>query len=164
MTTDALTIRNGHAGDESLLQLVSFELCNEEYGVEVLKVREIIRMPEITVLPNTPHYIEGIINLRGKVVPIIAMRKRFGLEAMAYDRNTRIMVMELAGGLTGFIVDAVTEVIRIHSSEVQPPPAMVSGNLDQEFITGVFNHANRLLIIMDVDQMVSNQEQALFHS
>lgn len=164
MTTDALTIHKGHAGDDSLIQLVSFELCREEYGVEVLRVREIIRMPEITVMPNTPHYVEGIINLRGKVIPIIAMRKRFGLEPAAYDNKTRIMVMDLAGGLTGFIVDDVTEVIRIRSSEVQPPPAMVSGNLNQEFITGVFNHADRLLIIMDVERMFAVHEQALFHA
>lgn len=163
MTTDALTICKNHAGDDSLIQLVSFELCSEEYGVEVLRVREIIRMPDITVMPNTQHYVEGIINLRGKVIPIISMRKRFGLEPAAYDNKTRIMVMELARELTGFIVDGVTEVIRIRSSELQTPPAMVSGNLDQEFITGVFNHDNRLLIIMDVDRMFSSYEQSLFH-
>jgi purine-binding chemotaxis protein CheW len=74
------------------------------------------------------------------------------------------MVMDVAGGLTGFIVDGVSEVIRIHSSEIQPPPAMVSGNIDQEFITGVFNHADRLLIIMDVDRMFSDTERESFAS
>ena len=140
-------------GGDQLIQLVSFMLSNEEYGVEVLKVREIIRMPAITKMPNTPHYVEGIINLRGKVIPIISMRKRFGLMEADHDSHTRIMVMDVVGGLTGFIVDAVSEVIRIHSSEIQPPPNMVSGNIDQEFITGVFNHAERLLIIMDVDKI-----------
>jgi purine-binding chemotaxis protein CheW len=151
------------AGDQ-LIQLVSFMLSNEEYGVEVLKVREIIRMPGITKMPNTPHYVEGIINLRGKVIPIISMRKRFGLPESDHDTQTRIMVMDVAGGLTGFIVDGVSEVIRIHSSEIQPPPTMVSGNIDQEFITGVFNHADRLLIIMDVDRMFSQQEREYFSS
>jgi purine-binding chemotaxis protein CheW len=151
----------GTTGDE-LIQLVSFMLSDEEYGIEVLKVREIIRMPGITKMPNTPHYVEGIINLRGKVIPIISMRKRFGLAESEYDNHTRIMVMDVAGGLTGFIVDGVSEVIRIRSSEIQPPPAMVSGNIDQDFITGVFNHADRLLIIMDVDRMFSPEEQQSF--
>lgn len=145
-----------------LIQLVSFMLSDEEYGVEVLRVREIIRMPPITRMPNTPHYLEGIINLRGKVIPIISMRKRFGLEEAEYNSHTRIMVMDVAGGLTGFIVDGVSEVIRIRSSEIQPPPAMVSENLDQEFIMGVFNHADRLLIIMDVVRMFSHEEQEHF--
>lgn len=164
MSTNALVRKSdvsGGTGDQ-LIQLVSFMLSNEEYGVEVLKVREIIRMPGITKMPNTPHYVEGIINLRGKVIPIISMRKRFGLMDADYDSHTRIMVMDVAGGLTGFIVDGVSEVIRIHSSEIQPPPAMVSGNIDQEFITGVFNHADRLLIIMDVDRMFSDAERESF--
>jgi purine-binding chemotaxis protein CheW len=167
MSTTAL-VKSGDSavtgGGDQLIQLVSFMLSNEEYGVEVLKVREIIRMPGITKMPNTPHYVEGIINLRGKVIPIISMRKRFGLPESDYDSHTRIMVMEVAGGLTGFIVDAVSEVIRIHSSEIQPPPTMVSGNIDQEFITGVFNHAERLLIIMDVDRMFSQEERDYFSS
>lgn len=165
MTTNTLikrdeTVTSGQPNE--LIQLVSFILCNEEYGTEVLRVREIIRMPPITKMPNTPHYVEGIINLRGKVIPIISMRKRFGLSENEYDNQTRIMVMEVAGSLTGFIVDAVSEVIRIRSNEIQPPPTMVSGNLDQEFIMGVFNHADRLLIIMDVDRMFSHEEQGHF--
>jgi purine-binding chemotaxis protein CheW len=150
------------AGQGELTQLVSFMLSEEEYGVEVLRVREIIRMPGITRMPNTPPYVEGIINLRGKVIPIISMRKRFGLPEIEYTSNTRIMVMEVAGGLTGFVVDGVSEVIRIRSGEIQPPPTMVSGNVDQEFIMGVFNHVDRLLIIMDVDRMFSHEEREHF--
>ena len=145
-------------GQNELTQLVSFLLSNEEYGVEVLKVREIIRLPTITQMPNTPHYVEGIINLRGKVIPIVSMRKRFGLPEADYTNHSRIMGMDVAGGLTGFIVDGVSEVIRIRSNEIQPPPPMISGNLDQEFIMGVFNHAEQLLIIMDIDRMCSPTE------
>lgn len=152
----------GKTAPGELIQLVSFMLSEEEYGVEVLRVREIIRMPPVTKMPNTPHYVEGIINLRGKVIPIISMRKRFGLPEVDQTSHTRIMVMDVVGGLTGFIVDGVSEVIRIRSSEIQPPPPMVSGNLDQEFITGVFNHADRLLIIMDVDRMFSYEERVHF--
>lgn len=139
--------------------MVSFMLSDEEYGVEVLKVREIIRMPTITKMPNVPQHVEGIINLRGKVIPIISMRRRFGLMESEDNIQTRIIIMDVAGSLTGFVVDAVSEVIRIYSSEIQPPPSMVlSGGIGQEFITGVFNHADRLMIIMDVDRMLSNDE------
>lgn len=151
--------RTGVSRGGELTQLVSFLLGNEEHGVEVLKVREIIRMPTITKMPNTPDYVDGIINLRGKVIPIISMRRRFGLQDSEHDSHTRIMVMDVAGGLTGFIVDGVSEVIRIHSDEIQPPPAMMSANIDQDFITGVFNHADHLLMIMDVDRMFTEDER-----
>lgn len=156
-------VGEGVSGQDELIQLVSFMLGGEEYGVEVLRVREIIRMPAITKMPNMPPYAEGIINLRGKVIPIISMRKRFGLDDADHDNQTRIMVMDVAGGLTGFIVDAVSEVIRIHSSEIQPPPSVAaSDGVNQEFITGVFNHVDRLLVIMDVDRMFSQSERDSF--
>jgi len=160
MSTNALVKVGESAKNDEQIQLVSFMLAEEEYGVEVLKVREIIRMPTITKMPNTPPYIEGIINLRGKVIPIISMRKRFGLTENEKNDETRIIIMDVAGTLNGFIVDAVSEVIRIHSSDIQPPPSMVtSGGIGQELITGVFNHAERLLITMDIDRMFSNDER-----
>ena len=165
MSTTALVKVSEKTQHDELIQLVSFMLADEEYGVEVLKVREIIRMPTITKMPNTPHHVEGVINLRGKVIPIISMRKRFGLMEAENSSQTRIMVMDVAGTLTGFIVDAVSEVIRIRSSEIQPPPSMVvSGGIEQEFITGVYNHTDRLLIIMDVDRMFSDSERDSFVS
>lgn len=156
MASHAL-VKLDDATHDELIQLVSFLLADEEYGVEVLKVREIIRMPTITKMPNIPQHVEGIINLRSKVIPIVSMRKRFGLSENENNDHTRIIIMEVVGGLTGFIVDGVSEVIRIHSSEIQPPPSLVlAGGIGQEFITGVFNHAERLLIIMDVDRMFSD--------
>lgn len=163
MSSNALVKVDHSSQHDELIQLVSFMLADEEYGVEVLKVREIIRMPTITKMPNTPQHVEGIINLRGKVIPIISMRKRFGLMESENSGHTRIIIMDVAGTLTGFIVDAVSEVIRIHSSEIQPPPSMImSGGIGREFITGVFNHAERLLIIMDVDRMFSDDERDSF--
>jgi purine-binding chemotaxis protein CheW len=163
MSTNALMKVGESTQQDELIQLVSFMLAEEEYGVEVLKVREIIRMPTITKMPNVPHYVEGIINLRGKVIPIISMRRRFNLADSEDSGQTRIIIMDVAGSLTGFVVDAVSEVIRIHSSEIQPPPSMVlSGGIGQEFITGVFNHAERLLIIMDIDRMFSDDELETF--
>ena len=155
-------VRSSEHGE--LIQLVSFNLVNEEYGVDVLKVREIIRMPTITRVPNTPAYVEGVINLRGKVIPIISMRKRFALPEAAYDKQTRIMVMDVGGELMGFIVDAVSEVIRISSSEIQPSPAVVSSGIDQECIAGVINQAERLLVLLELEKMFSQEERQLFSS
>lgn len=144
-----------------LTQLVTFNLDHEEYGVAVLKVREIIRMPTITNMPNTPPYIEGIINLRGKVIPIVSMRKRFGLIEAEYNNRTRIMVMDVEGELMGFVVDAVSEVIRVSASEIQPSPPMVSGHLEQECIAGVINHGERLLVVLELERMFSHEEKQL---
>ena len=157
--SNALVPITGSGGPGELAQLVSFSIFNEEYGVEVLKVREIIRMTTITHMPNTPPYVEGIINLRGKVIPIMSMRKRFGLAETANDSQTRIIVIDIAGALTGFIVDSVAEVIRISGSEIQPPPSMTSGGIEQEFIVGVVNRADRLLILLDPDKMLSQTER-----
>jgi len=155
-------VRAGEHGE--LIQLVSFSLDNEEYGVDVLKVREIIRMPSITRVPNTPHYVEGVINLRGKVIPIINMRRRFGLMELEYNKQTRIMVMDVEGELMGFIVDSVSEVIRISSSEIQPSPAIVTSGIDQECIAGVINQAERLLVLLDLQKMFSQDERRLFNN
>lgn len=157
----ALTVKSDEARSE-LIQLVSFNLEQEEYGVDVLKVREIIRLPNVTRVPNTPHYVEGVINLRGKVIPIISMRKRFGLVEAENDKRTRIMVMDIDGELMGFIVDAVSEVIRVSESEIQPPPAVVAGNIDQECLSGVINQTERLLVLLDLEKMFSKEERSLF--
>jgi purine-binding chemotaxis protein CheW len=166
MSNALVPMKSGEAqaGDHGeLIQLVSFSLDNEEYGVDVLKVREIIRMPSITRVPNTPHYVEGVINLRGKVVPIINMRRRFGLMEIEYDKQTRIMVMDVEGELMGFIVDSVSEVIRISSSEIQPSPAIVTSGIDQECIAGVINQAERLLVLLNLQKMFSQEERNLFN-
>lgn len=143
-----------------LVQLVSFMLAEEEYGVEVLKVREIIRMPAITRMPDTPPYVEGIINLRGTVIPIVSLRRRFNLMEHEQCAQTRIIIMDVAGSQIGFIVDAVSEVIRIRRGEIKPPPALVlSGGIGREYISGVVSHAERLLIILDIDRMFSDDER-----
>jgi purine-binding chemotaxis protein CheW len=144
-----------------LIQLVSFKLDNEEYGIEVLKVREIIRMIPITHMPNTPSYVEGIINLRGKIIPVVSMRKKFGLMEREDCTQTRIVVMDISGELMGFVVDSVSEVIRISGSEIQPPPNVVSGGIDQECITGVINQTERLLVLLDLERLFSHEEKTL---
>ena len=155
------TRTEGSSTSSELIQLVSFKLDNEEYGIEVLKVREIIRMIPITHMPNTPQYVEGIINLRGKIIPVVSMRKKFGLMEREGCSQTRIVVMDISGELMGFVVDSVSEVIRISSSEIQPPPNVVSGGIDQECITGVINQAERLLVLLDLEKLFSHEEKAL---
>lgn len=161
MSSALVAIKGSHAKEE-LIQLVSFNLDREEYGVEVLKVREIIRMTTITAMPGTPHYVEGVINLRGKVIPIVSLRKKFGLMDSGPDTNTRIMVMDIDGELKGFIVDSVSEVIRVAAGEIQPAPSMAGGGLEQECITGVINQAERLLVLLDLDRLFSVEEKMLF--
>jgi purine-binding chemotaxis protein CheW len=147
-----------------LTQLVSFHMDNEEYGVEVLKVREIIRMVPITNMPNTPHYVEGIINLRGKVISIISLRKQFGLMDAENNNQTRVIIMDICGELLGFTVDAVSEVIRVSAAEVQPAPSMATGGIGQECVMGVINHADTLLVLLNLDLMFSSEEQRLLVS
>jgi len=159
----ALKVKNEEYGGE-LIQLVSFNLEKEEYGINVLMVREIIRMLNITRVPNTPHYVEGVINLRGKVIPIISLRRKFDLMEAEYDKRTRIMVMEVVGELMGFIVDEVSEVIRISEKEIQPPPPVVSSSIEQECMAGVINQADRLLVLLDLEKMFSADERRIFSS
>lgn len=161
MSTAIVPIRAGESKNE-LIQLVSFNLGAEEYAVEVLKVREIIRMTPITHIPNTPPSVEGIVNLRGKVIPIISLRNRFGMMSTDDDQHTRIMVMDITGKLMGFIVDGVSEVIRISNAEIQPPPSIAAGGVDQDFICGVIKHGEQLLLMLQLDRMFSSDEQDAF--
>ena len=157
--SNALMVRPAEAKHEPI-QLVSFNLDREEYGVEVLKVREIIRMPVITSVPNVPYYVDGVVNLRGKVISIVSLRKKFGLPEIEYDGQTRIMVLEVGGELMGFVVDAVSEVIRVSSAEIMPTPEVSLGGAGQESITGVINQPDRILVLLNLDNMFSCDEKA----
>jgi len=144
---------------EELLQLVSFNIGGEEFGVDILKVREINRMIEVTRVPNAPEFVDGVINLRGKVIPIIDLRRRFGMARKDHDKNTRIVVVELNGRVIGFVVDAVSEVLRIPKSITEPPPPIVAG-VHAEYITAVGKLEDRLLILLDLERILSDGENA----
>lgn len=161
MSTALVPAAAGQSNNE-LAQLVSFSLNHEEYGVEVLKVREIIRMVGVTKMPNAPDYVEGVINLRGKVIPVISLRRRFGLPEQENSSRTRTIIMDLKGELLGFVVDAVSEVIRISAGEIQPPPATTTGGGEQECIAGIINRSERLLVLLDLDRMLSSEDMQLF--
>lgn len=139
--------------ENKLLQLVTFGIGEEEFGIDILKVQEIIRTMDITKVPNSPPHVEGVINLRGKVIPVIDLRRRFELEYRAHDNQTRIIVIDLHGTIIGFVVDAVSEVLRIPSTTVDPPPPLVSG-IDSQYIKGVGKLEDRLLILLDLDQLI----------
>ncbi|THB65580.1 MAG: chemotaxis protein CheW [Desulfovibrio sp.] len=144
--------------DAELMQLVTFSIDDEEFGVDILKVQEIIRTMEITKVPRAPEFVEGVINLRGKVIPIIDLRKRFGLVSRDHDKHTRIIVIEINAMIVGFVVDSVSEVLRIPASTVEPPPPVVAG-LESEYISGVGKLEDRLLILLDLDSLLSGEEQ-----
>lgn len=144
--------------DAELMQLVTFSIGEEEFGVDILKVQEINRMMDITKVPRAPFFVEGVINLRGKVIPIIDLRKRFKLTARPHDKNTRIIVIEINNMIVGFVVDSVSEVLRIPSSTVEPPPPVVAG-LESEYLSGVGKLEDRLLILLDLNRLLSNEER-----
>ena len=136
-----------------LMQLVTFKLGNEEYAVDILKVQEINRMKEITRVPNTPAYVEGVINLRGKVIPVVNLRSKFSLGERENDIQSRIMIMDIQGITMGLVVDAVSEVLRIPSNIVEPTPQMAS-NISTEYIKGIAKLEDRLIILLDMDMLV----------
>ncbi len=141
-----------------LLQLVSFKIGDEEFAVDILKVQEINRMFEVTRVPNAPEHIEGVINLRGKVIPIIDLRSRFGMARKDKDKNTRIIVVEVSGKIVGFVVDAVREVLRIPKSITEPTPKIAT-SVATDYITAVGKLDDRLLILLDLDKVLSVQEK-----
>lgn len=143
--------------EEGILQLVTFHLGGEEFAMDILKVQEINRMVNITQVPKTPFYVEGVINLRGKVIPVIDLRKRFGLEECEKTQNSRIIVIEVAGNTVGLIVDSVSEVLRLPSKTVEPPPPLVTG-VDSEYIMGVGKVEDRLLILLDMNKVFGAEE------
>jgi purine-binding chemotaxis protein CheW len=142
---------------EELLQLVSFKVGDAEFGVDILRVQEINKMMKLTMVPNTPPFVEGVINLRGRIIPVINLRARLGLEEKEYDSKTRIIVVDLYDKTIGFIVDEVKEVLRIPKSITEPPPEIVSG-VDSEYITAIGKLEDRLLILLDLTKILSNQE------
>jgi purine-binding chemotaxis protein CheW len=159
MTETTTDIKNASQGkSEELLQLVSFNIGDEEFGVDILKVQEINRMLQVTRVPNAPEYVDGVINLRGKVIPIVDLRRRFGMERKEHDKNTRIVVVELSGKVVGFIVDAVSEVLRIPKSVTEPPPPLAAG-IEAEYITAVGKLEDRLLILLDLEKVLTMKEK-----
>lgn len=151
-------LESNSATTTDILQLVSFMIGNEEYAVDIFYVKEINRLSHITKVPNAPEFIEGVINLRGRIIPVIDLRVRMSLPKKAHDKDSRIIVIEDDNLLVGFLVDAVKEVIRIPKNITEEPPEIVS-SVKTDFISSVGKLEDRLLILIDLKKILSKDEQ-----
>jgi purine-binding chemotaxis protein CheW len=140
-------------------QLVVFSLANEDYGVDIGAVDGIVKMQAITKVPRAPSFVEGITNLRGEVLPVIDLRKRFGLPAGEATKDTRIVHVEVDGARVGMLVDAVTEVLRVDEQAIEPPSPLVT-TVESAFITSIAKVDGRLIIVLDLAKVLSTEEQA----
>ena len=139
-------------------QLVAFQLGEETYGVDISQVEEIIRLQPITKVPGAPDFVEGVINLRGRVIPVIDLRKRFHRPPREETKNTRIVVVEVPPNTVGMIVDAVDEVLRISEEKIEAPSLIIS-SIDTEYIKGVGKLENKLLILLDLAKVLTKEEK-----
>lgn len=140
------------------LQFVSFLLGSEEYCVDIFEVQEIINLPTIKQIPGAPSFVDGIINLRGKIVPIIDFRKRLNLNVTEFTRHTRVVIVQVNNRVIGFIVDMVSGVFKIDEADIEVTPEVVT-SVNVEFISGVAKLKDKLIIILDVDKILTSHEQ-----
>ena len=140
-------------------QVVVFELADEYYGVDIAGVESIIKLQEITAIPHAPRFVEGVTNLRGTVLPVIDLRRRFGLPAGEQNGDTRIVVVDVDGSKVGMIVDAVTEVLRVPDEAIEPPSPLVV-TVNSAFITGIAKMEDRLVILIDLTRVLAVEEKA----
>lgn len=147
------------ATNDSVLQCVTFRLDNEIYGINVMQVQEVLRVTEIAPVPGAPHYVLGIINLRGNVVTVIDTRERLGLEAKEVDESTRIVIIEADKMVVGILVDAVAEVVDLRSSEIESAPS-VGNDESSKYIQGVASRDGELLILVDLNKLLNDEEWA----
>ncbi|MDA8187404.1 MAG: chemotaxis protein CheW [Dehalococcoidales bacterium] len=140
-------------------QLVVFDLGDEVYGVDISRVQEIIRMQAITQVPGAPSFVEGVINLRGKIIPVIDLHRRFGLPAAQLGKSSRIVVVETEGRVIGMVVDAVSEVLRIPTNCIEPPSPVVVG-IDSDYIRGIAKLEGRLVILLQLDKVLTGEQKA----
>ena len=142
---------------EKDLQVVGFRIGNETFGVRIASVREIVRVPEITSVPSAPETVEGVINLRGKIIPVMDLRKRFGHVDIQPDKKNRILVVELQSKLIGLIVNAASEVLKIPPSDIEAPGSVFAEG-ESSYVTGVGKLKGRLIILLDVSKLLHQQE------
>lgn len=143
--------------DDTIIQWVTFRLEGEKYGIKVMQVQEVLRMTEIAPVPGAPHYVLGIINLRGNVVTVIDTRRRFGLPDVENDDETRIVIVEANNNVVGILVDSVTEVVDLKISEIETAPN-VGNDESSKYIQGVSSRDDELLILVDVNKLLSDEE------
>lgn len=138
------------AAANSDIQLVTFFLSGEEYGVDVMRVREITSMVEITKTANSPNYVKGVINLRGSIVPIISLRSRFDFQEVPDDSMNCIAVMDFKGELTGFVIDEISDVVRVKRCDIKPAPIDTSS---QPWVEGILDIKQRLVVLLNLEHL-----------
>lgn len=153
-TAPTNTSTNTHESE----QVVVFDVANESYAVNIARVHEIIRLQQITVIPGAPLYVEGVINLRGKVIPVLDLRKRFHLAMVESTRSSRIVVVEIDQQTIGLVVDGVSEVLRMEGDQIEPPSPLVTG-IDSSYLRGIAKLEGRLIVLLDLDKVLSQSEK-----
>ena len=138
-------------------QIVSFRLADEEYGLDIMKVQEIILIGQITHMPQTPDFVRGLINLRGQVIPIIDLRSRFDFPAGEKSESQRIIVVNVGTRTMGIVVDEVDQVLRVKAEDIEPPPTSVKG-IKHDFITGLVKQENKLVILLDIEHLLTEKD------
>jgi purine-binding chemotaxis protein CheW len=161
--SEDVSIHDVESADD-LLQLVIFQLGGEEFGVEIMQVQEIIRMPDITRIPQSPEYVEGVINLRGKIIVVINLNTKFDLHSKELDADSRIIIVEIGENVVGMIVDSVSEVLRLSTSSVEPAPDIISTKIKADYLKGVGKLDERLLILLDLEKVLNDDEMAQLES
>lgn len=140
-------------------QLIKFAVADLTFGIEITQIHQILKPQEIFKVPNTPPFIEGLLNLRGRVLTVFNLRKRFGMEARANDGNTKIIIVNMNDVLIGFIVDSVTEIVRLNEEEFEDTPPSLHG-IDRKYLSGVGKMGDKLIMILDLTKVLSSEEEA----
>ena len=151
-------MRNVRQAAVPQVQLVTFRVGGEEFGLDVFQVHEILRYTEPTAMPKAPAFVEGVLDVRGTLVPVVDLRKRFELPEVTYGDDTRIILVDFQSERLGLIVDEVSEVLRVPETSVAPPPQFVRG-LAAEFIRGIVRLESRLVVLLDLERILSSQER-----
>ena len=142
---------------EDSTNLITFRLGSGEYAIDIMQAKEIIKMEKITLIPKAPDFVEGVINLRGNIIPIIDLKKRFHLEETEGDKNTGIIIVKIEDVDMGIIIDSISKVVSISNSDIQPPPPMLSG-IGQKYIKGVGKLEDKLLVVLDLEKLFTTDE------
>jgi len=142
-------------------EFLTFKLGSEEYGIEILKVQEIRGYEQVTAIANSPAFIKGVVNLRGIIVPIVDMRIKFNLGKAEYDQFTVVIILNVAGRVVGMVVDAVSDVIQLAAEQIRPAPDFSVSTFDTKYITGLGTIEERMLILVDIEKLMSGADMAL---
>jgi purine-binding chemotaxis protein CheW len=149
------------AGEQASNEYLTFTLGKEEYGIEILKVQEIRGYEAVTRIANAPEFIKGVVNLRGIIVPIVDMRIKFKLGEAEYNQFTVVIILNVAGRVVGMVVDSVSDVIQLTGEQIRPAPDFSSSTFDTRYITGLGTIDERMLILVDIEKLMSGADMAL---